>query len=80
MHYVRSRKLTSSLEELKNSDLSVIDIAMEYKFEYEQSYIRSFKKQFRVSPGIFRKEKPTLEIKHKLNLAYITLTGEQGML
>lgn len=41
--YVRSRKLSSSVELLLNSDLSVLDIALEYNFHHEQSYIRSFR-------------------------------------
>jgi len=39
MEYARKRKLTVSLHELLQTDLRIIDIALEYGFEHEQSYI-----------------------------------------
>jgi AraC family transcriptional regulator len=53
--YIRSRKLTASMKDLLNTDSNIINIALEYGFEYEQSYLRSFKREFGVTPGIFRK-------------------------
>ena len=53
--YVRSRRLTESTEDLLKSDLNIIDIALEYGFQYEQSYIRAFKREFGLTPGQFRK-------------------------
>ena len=53
--YIRSRRLSASLESLLYSGSTVIDIAMEYGFDYEQSYIRTFKREFGVTPGDLRK-------------------------
>lgn len=53
MDYVRGRRLIRSVELLFSSDLSVLDIALEYNFQHEQSYIRSFKKLFHISHGIY---------------------------
>jgi len=53
--YIRSRKLVSSLDDLRKTDANILDIAVTYGFEYEQSYIRSFKSEFGVTPGQFRK-------------------------
>jgi transcriptional regulator GlxA family with amidase domain len=53
--YIRSRRLTASLESLRNANYKLIDIAQEYGFGYEQSYLRSFKREFGVTPGRFRK-------------------------
>jgi len=39
------------------TNLNVLDIAMIYGFEYEQSYIRSFKRKFGVTPGELRRMK-----------------------
>lgn len=50
MEYVRGRKLTESLIELLNTRLKIIDIAMEYAFEYEQTYTRAFKGLFEFRP------------------------------
>jgi len=80
MDYVRLRKLSNSTNELILSDLKIIDIANEYNFGYEQSYIRAFKKTFNISPNRYRKEQPLLEIKEKANLDYITPVGENGVI
>jgi AraC family transcriptional regulator len=55
--YIRSRKLMSSLESLLSTNSKLLDIALEYGFEYEQSYLRSFKREFGITPGKFRKLK-----------------------
>ena len=44
--YFQSRKLTESIKELVNTNKRIIDIAMDYGFDYEQSYIRAFRKRF----------------------------------
>jgi AraC family transcriptional regulator len=53
--YIRSRKLTASMWDLLNTDSNLVNIALDYGFEYEQSYLRSFKREFGVTPGAFRK-------------------------
>jgi len=49
--YVRSRKLAASLEDLLRTDLRIIDIAQEYGFEHERTYIRAFKREYGITPG-----------------------------
>ena len=53
--YVRSRKLAVSLDDLLKTDLNLLDIALEYGFSYEQTYIRAFKREYRITPGYLRK-------------------------
>jgi AraC family transcriptional regulator len=53
--YIRSRKLAASLEDLLESDANIIDIALIYDFDYEQSYIRAFKQKFGSTPGNYRR-------------------------
>lgn len=55
VNYVCGRKLTRSLDELLNTRLNIIDIAQEYRFSYEQSYIRAFKRQFHITPAQYRR-------------------------
>ncbi len=62
MTYVRERKLTNSLEDLLNDQLKIIDIALEYHFEYEQSYERAFKQLFGLTPTDFRQNSCELPI------------------
>jgi len=53
--YIRSRRLVESLSDLLKTDRKLIDIALEFGFEYDQSYIRAFKREFGMTPGNFRK-------------------------
>jgi len=71
--YIRSRKLTASLESLLNTNSKLVSIAFEYGFEYEQSYVRSFKREFGVTPGIIRKTGQIVKITPPLNLQDATL-------
>lgn len=71
MDYVRGRKLTHSIELLLNSNFSVLDIALEYSFQHEQSYIRCFKKLFNTSPGRLRREKKDIPIVNKIDLGFV---------
>jgi AraC family transcriptional regulator len=52
--YIRSRKLASALEDLLRTDLRIIDIANEYGFDYEQTFIRAFKREHGMTPGEIR--------------------------
>lgn len=60
--YIRSRKISSSINYLLNTDMHIIDIAYEYGFEHEQSYIRAFKREHQIPPGEARKKHAILKI------------------
>jgi len=66
--YIRSRTLSESINDLLHTDKKVIDIALEYGFGYEQSYSRSFRREFGISPGIIRKSGQILKIQPPLHL------------
>lgn len=66
--YVQSRKLSASITDLVQSNMRVIDIAFNYGFEYEQSYIRAFRKKFGCTPQKVRSEQIALRITEKLRL------------
>jgi len=53
-HYILSRKLTLTLNKLKNSITPITDIAYDYGFEYPEVFSRAFKKQFGISPIAYR--------------------------
>lgn len=67
--YVRARKLSHSVRMLLNPELRVIDICAEYHFQYEQTYIRAFKKQFGVTPAAFRSQTEGLRIIEKYDVS-----------
>jgi len=66
--YIRSRTLTESINDLLYTKKNVIDIALEYGFEYEQSYCRSFRREFGISPGTVRKSGKIVKIQPPLHL------------
>ncbi|MFZ5989098.1 MAG: AraC family transcriptional regulator [Bacillota bacterium] len=68
MEYVKSRKLTLSIDALIKTNMRIIDIALEYGFDHEQSYIRAFRKKFGYTPLKVRSDGISIEIKEKINL------------
>jgi len=71
MSYVRGRRLSSSVTELLETDMKIIDIAQEYHFEYEQSYERAFKRRFGLPPTEFRRKRTEIPIDHRLDCGLI---------
>lgn len=53
--YLLQRRLTESIDQLRNSDKQIISIAFNYQFGSHEVYTRSFRKQFGVSPSNVRK-------------------------
>ncbi|AOT69913.1 AraC family transcriptional regulator [Geosporobacter ferrireducens] len=68
IEYVQARKLSASINELANTNMRMLDIALEYGFDHEQSYIRAFKKKFGYTPLKARTEQISIEIKEKMNI------------
>jgi len=66
--YIRSRTLASSLEDLLKTEKNILNIAIDYGFGYEQSYIRAFKREFGLSPGELRKTRSIVKVKPPLHL------------
>jgi len=66
--YIRSRILASTINDILETDTSIVYIAIEYGFEYEQSYIRAFKREFGITPGNLRKTRHVIQIKPPLHL------------
>jgi AraC family transcriptional regulator len=66
--YIRSRKLTASLNDLLKTESNILDISLEYGFDYEWSYIRAFKREFGLTPGDYRKSGRIVKVKPPLRL------------
>lgn len=59
--YLRRRRLSEAGKELLASERRIIDIALDYQFESQESFTRAFSKMFGMTPGVFRKaEMPRL--------------------
>ncbi|MEK8131639.1 AraC family transcriptional regulator [Paenibacillus filicis] len=68
MHYIRARKLSASVDYLLHTNWNIIDIASEFGFLHEQTYIRSFKRQFGVTPSQLRKNFGQITLTEKFDL------------
>jgi len=66
--YIRSRRLAASLDDLLKKDANILDIALDYGFCYEQSYITAFKREFGITPGDLRKSGHIVKVKPPLQL------------
>jgi len=74
--YIRARKLAVSLSDLLRYDFKVLDVALEYGFNYEQSYIRAFKREFGITPGEVRDTGCILKITPPLQILDKNKTGD----
>jgi len=74
--YIRSRRLAASLNELLTTDAKILSIALDYGFEFEQSYIRTFKREFGVTPGAVRMSKKAVHIKPPVQFFHTDRLGE----
>jgi len=53
--YIRKKKLISCINDLKNSRTPIINLAVKYHFESQQSFTRSFKQMMGCTPSVCRK-------------------------
>lgn len=53
--YARRRRVTRSSKELITSDKSILAIAIDYQFESQEAYTRSFKRIYHTTPSMYRK-------------------------
>lgn len=54
--YIRKRRLSNAIEELKNTDKKIIDIALKYQYSSNVSFTRAFKKEYGITPKMYRKQ------------------------
>lgn len=79
-HYILGRRLTRAMEQLKKTDRSVIDIALDLGFEYPEVFSRAFKKQFGLSPAHFRDSTPASEGIPKVKIIERDIVNYKGSL
>jgi AraC-like DNA-binding protein len=80
MNYVNRRKLVSSLHELLYTKMHIVDISEEYGFSFESAFIRSFKREFGITPDIFRKTKCEIPIIAPITSGVLSAIGESSIL
>jgi len=53
--YIRKRKLSLAAREIIDTDKNIIDIALDYGFNSHETFSRSFKRIFDITPNAYRK-------------------------
>ncbi|EHK0944812.1 helix-turn-helix domain-containing protein [Citrobacter farmeri] len=53
--YIRAQKLRKSVERLTHSDEPILNVAIALGFDSQQSFNRSFKRQYGLAPGAWRR-------------------------
>lgn len=53
--YVRNRKIAAASQLLLYTEISILDIALEFQFNSQEAFSRSFKNIYNLSPGKYRK-------------------------
>ncbi len=64
--YIRKRRLSKAYEDLRNTKLRVIDIAIRYSYNSTAAFSRAFKKEFGLTPLQARKSRGRITIFPKL--------------
>jgi len=62
--FIRCKKLTKALFELKYNNETIVDIAIKYGYESQEAFTRSFKDSFSTTPGEYRKIKKEITSKN----------------
>ncbi|WP_318393446.1 MDR efflux pump AcrAB transcriptional activator RobA [Enterobacter sp.] len=53
--YIRARRLSRSAVALRLTARPILDIALQYRFDSQQTFTRAFKKQFKFTPALYRR-------------------------
>lgn len=53
--YIRGRRLSKSAVALRLTARPILDIALQYRFDSQQTFTRAFKKQFALTPAFYRR-------------------------
>lgn len=80
--YLRQRKLAFALKEVRDSDKSLLDIALAYGFSSHEAFTRAFKRTYGVTPSAYRKNPRPVVLRTKIPPfdRYFSGLGEIGMI
>jgi AraC-like DNA-binding protein/predicted transcriptional regulator YdeE len=67
-NYIRLRKVSSAVIDLRDTDERIIDIAVKYGFSSQEAFTRSFKRAYGMAPNEYRKMPKPLPLLVKRNV------------
>ena len=79
--YLRRRKLAFALKEVRDTNRSILDIALDHGFSSHEAFTRAFKAAYGVTPSAFRAHPRPVVLRTKLSSfdRYLFGLGEIGM-
>ena len=80
--YLRLRKLAFALKEVRDSERSLLDIALDYGFSSHEAFTRAFRGVYGIAPSEYRKNPAPVVLRTKINPfdRYFFGLGEIGMI
>ena len=80
--YLRGRRLAFALKEVRDSEKSLLDIALAYGFSSQEAFARAFRRAYGVPPGEYRRNPRPVVLRTKLRPIdrYFFGTEEIGMI
>ena len=79
--YLRKRRLTFALIDLRDTEKNILDIAVDYGFSSHEAFCRSFKANYGIPPSTYRAKPKPVVLRTKLSFfdRYYLGLGEIGM-
>ncbi len=60
-YYIKATRLSAAAKTLRDEEVKVIDVALDYVFDSHEGFTRAFSKQFGLPPKRYSKEKPPIQ-------------------
>lgn len=77
--YIKRRRLSEAAKDLKNINKGILEIALEYRFDSQETFTRHFKKYFEITPGKYRRLNEKILLYEKTDFFMeLILTNKKG--
>lgn len=75
--YIRKLRLSKAALVLRDEDLRVVDVALDFVFDSHEGFTRAFRKQFGVTPKAYQKKTPSIPLFTPYPVESYYLMGEE---
>lgn len=77
--YIKLRRLAKVIENLKDTDRRILDIALDYGFSSHANFTRVFKETYGMTPDEYRKDLPTLNTFNRPQISMNYVLVDEGV-